>query len=141
MRRLLLLLACLLPVRAQGADRVTFGLDWLAEAEYGGFYQAVATGLYAKHGLEALEKLRELGPLDLALVDWNMPEMNGLEFVQSVRANHSMQNMMLMMVTTETETSQMIAALEAGANEYVMKPFTKDIILDKLCLLGLKQGS
>ena len=95
----------------------------------------------AKHGLEALEKLRELGPLDLALVDWNMPEMNGLEFVQSVRANHSMQNMMLMMVTTETETSQMIAALDAGANEYVMKPFTKDIILDKLRLLGLKQGS
>ena len=95
----------------------------------------------AKHGLEALEKLRELGPLDLALVDWNMPEMNGLEFVQSVRANHSMQNMMLMMVTTETETSQMIAALDAGANEYVMKPFTKDIILDKLRLLGLKQGA
>jgi two-component system chemotaxis response regulator CheY len=95
----------------------------------------------AKHGLEALEKLRELGPLDLALVDWNMPEMNGLEFVKSVRANQSLQNMVLMMVTTETETSQMMAALDAGANEYVMKPFTKEVILDKLCLLGLKQGA
>ena len=92
----------------------------------------------AKHGLDALNILRELGPHDLALVDWNMPEMNGLEFVKSVRANQALQNMLLMMVTTETETSQMMAALEAGANEYVMKPFTKDVILDKLSLLGLK---
>ena len=60
MRRLLLLLACLMPVRALGADRVTFGLDWLAEAEYGGFYQAVATGLYAKHGLDVT--IRQGGP-------------------------------------------------------------------------------
>ena len=52
MRRLLLLLACLLPAAAGAADRVTFGLDWQAEAEYGGFYQAVATGIYAKHGLD-----------------------------------------------------------------------------------------
>lgn len=93
----------------------------------------------AKHGVEALEKLRELGPHDVALVDWNMPEMNGLEFVKCVRANQDLQSMVLMMVTTETETSQMMAALDAGANEYVMKPFTKEVILDKLCLLGLKQ--
>ena len=91
----------------------------------------------ARHGAEAIEKLNALGAHDLALVDWNMPEMNGLEFVQAARANRDWQDMVLMMVTTETETSQMIAALEAGANEYVMKPFTKDVILDKLKLLGL----
>ena len=91
----------------------------------------------ATQGREALERLKEIGKADLALVDWNMPEMNGYEFIRAVRADHSHDAMRLMMVTTETEITQVARALEAGANEYVMKPFTKDMILEKLSLLGL----
>ncbi len=94
----------------------------------------------AGHGLEALEKLKETGPLDLALVDWNMPEMNGYEFVCEVRKDDQYKDMKLMMVTTETEMSQVLKALEAGANEYVMKPFTKDMIVEKLTLMGIDVG-
>lgn len=91
----------------------------------------------AGHGLEAIKRLRETGPLDLALVDWNMPEMNGYEFVQSIRTQPTYDEMRLMMVTTETEMTQVARALEAGANEYVMKPFTKEMIREKLEIMGL----
>jgi len=92
----------------------------------------------AGNGREALDKLAEMGtPPDLALVDWNMPEMNGLEFVTAVRAEPRYKSMTLMMVTTESEQSQIVRALAAGAHEYVIKPFTPDAIVEKLALLGL----
>ena len=69
-----------------------------------------------------------------------MPEMNGFEFVCAVRKDDQYKDMKLMMVTTETEMAQVIKALEAGANEYVMKPFTKDMIVEKLTLMGLDVG-
>ena len=93
--------------------------------------------LDAGSGTDALEMLKSEGNIDLALVDWNMPGMNGYNFVVEVRKNPDYDNLRLMMVTTETETSQVIKALEAGANEYVMKPFTKDVIIEKLNLMGL----
>jgi two-component system chemotaxis response regulator CheY len=93
--------------------------------------------LEAAHGREALERLREAGKADIALVDWNMPEMSGYDFIRAVRADHTHDGMRLMMVTTETEIAQVAKALEAGANEYVMKPFTKDMILEKLSLMGI----
>jgi len=91
----------------------------------------------AGDGQDALEKLKVAGKVDLALVDWNMPEMNGVEFVQAVRAEHAYDGTLLMMVTTETEMGKVSKALEAGANEYVMKPFTQEVILEKLQILGL----
>jgi two-component system chemotaxis response regulator CheY len=91
----------------------------------------------AAHGREGLARLRELGVPDLVLVDWKMPEMDGLEFVQAVRADRSLAQVRLLMVSTETEASQVARALAAGADEYVMKPFTKDSIVGKLELLGL----
>ncbi len=91
----------------------------------------------AEHGLDALERLQEVGTLDLALVDWNMPEMNGYEFVQAVRKLTEYDELKLMMVTTETEMEQVVQALEAGADEYVMKPFTKEVIIEKLDMLGI----
>jgi len=90
---------------------------------------------HAGDGAEALSLLRE--DMSLVLVDWNMPHMSGLEFVQRMRADPKYAKVVVMMVTTETEVEQMVKALEAGANEYVMKPFTRDIIADKLRLLGL----
>lgn len=94
----------------------------------------------AGHGREALERLKEMGKPDLVLVDWNMPEMNGFEFVCAVRAERQYDEVPLIMVTTETEISQVAKALQAGANEYVMKPFTKDVLLAKLDLLGISKG-
>jgi len=94
----------------------------------------------APDGREALALLATKSQPDVALVDWNMPEMNGFELVQAVRANRAFDNIRLMMVTTETELAHVAKALEAGADEYVMKPFTKDAIRDKLALLGVVRG-
>jgi two-component system chemotaxis response regulator CheY len=89
--------------------------------------------------LSTIERERAAGSIGLALVDWNMPEMNGLEFLRQLRADPANANLMVIMVTTETAVEQMVTALEAGANEYVMKPFNKDVIQDKLRLLGVLQ--
>ena len=91
----------------------------------------------AANGREGIERLQAAGKLDLALVDWNMPEMNGLEFIRSVRAEQSYDGILLMMVTTETEMENVARALAAGANEYVMKPFTQEVILEKLQIFGM----
>ncbi len=91
----------------------------------------------AKDGREALRYIAENGPADVMLVDWNMPEMNGLELVRAVRQDLKQRQVLMMMVTTETETAQMVKALAAGANEYLMKPFTKEALIEKLDLLGV----
>lgn len=91
----------------------------------------------AANGREAMDQLPTLGKVDLALVDWNMPEMDGYEFVRAVRAEHMYDGVLLMMVTTETEMENVVRALAAGANEYVMKPFTQEVILEKLQLFGM----
>jgi two-component system chemotaxis response regulator CheY len=92
----------------------------------------------AANGREALEVIEaEKNKVKLALVDWNMPEINGLELLKRIRRDPELSSLRVIMVTTETELDQMAAALEAGANEYVMKPFTKDILLEKLDLVGI----
>jgi two-component system chemotaxis response regulator CheY len=88
--------------------------------------------LEAANGKEGIDRLKATELPDVAMVDWNMPEMNGLEFVKAVRARAEFDAMRIMMVTTETEMSRMAEAMASGANEYVMKPFTKDAILQKL---------
>ena len=93
--------------------------------------------LEASNGREGLERLQVHGSVDLALVDWNMPEMNGLDFIRTVRAKQSYDGVLLIMVTTETEMENVVRALAAGANEYVMKPFTQEIILEKLQIFGM----
>lgn len=95
------------------------------------------TTTFAANGREALEQLEAHGKPDFVLVDWNMPEMNGFEFLLAVRADIRYLDLPMVMVTTETEMSQVVKALESGANEYVMKPFTADILRDKLDMLGL----
>ena len=91
----------------------------------------------AGDGKQALERLLELGAMDLALVDWNMPVMTGYELICALRAQKNFDGMSIMMVTTESEASQVQRALDAGANEYVMKPFTPDVLREKLLMLGL----
>ena len=91
----------------------------------------------ASQGLEGLAQLEAHGVPDIVLVVWNMPEMNGLEFIKAARANPTYSDMPIMMVTTETEMEKMAQAFIAGVNEYVMKPFDKTILLEKLQLLGI----
>lgn len=90
----------------------------------------------AANGLEALDVIQK-EKTDLALVDWNMPDMNGYEFIQEVRKDNAHKDMRIMMVTTETEMNKVVEALEAGANEYIMKPFTTEMIVEKLALMGM----
>jgi two-component system chemotaxis response regulator CheY len=91
----------------------------------------------AGNGREALDKLATGELPDLALVDWNMPIMDGFALLCELRADPRHAEMRIMMVTTETEIERMQAALGAGANEYLMKPFTPDALREKLGILGL----
>ena len=92
----------------------------------------------AGNGKEALKVMEtEKAAVNLVLADWNMPEMNGLELLKQLRQDPALASLKVIMVTTETELDHMVSALEAGANEYVMKPFTKDILREKLELVGI----
>jgi len=93
----------------------------------------------AANGREALEVIEvEKNGLKLVLADWNMPEVNGLEMLKRLRQKPELASVAVVMVTTETELDQMSAALSAGANEYVMKPFTKEILMEKLQMVGIR---
>jgi two-component system chemotaxis response regulator CheY len=92
--------------------------------------------LEAGDGQQALKKLCEEEKVDLILVDWNMPVMNGFDLLRAVRAHVLLAGIPIMMVTTESGIDQVQKALEAGANEYLMKPFTKELLLEKLKILG-----
>lgn len=89
----------------------------------------------AGNGREALQRCEEVKDFTIALVDWNMPVMNGLDFVRALRARHEFDNMKLMMVTTENDAARISEALGAGANEFMMKPFTYDALEQKMALL------
>ena len=91
----------------------------------------------AGDGQEALTILETSDLPDLALVDWHMPVLNGLEFVTAVHQRSEWRRMTIMMVTTESEQAQMVRALTAGAHEYMMKPFSSEALVEKLSLLGL----
>jgi two-component system chemotaxis response regulator CheY len=91
----------------------------------------------AGNGSEALSVLEGGVRPDVILVDWNMPVMDGLTFVKTVRARDDLRDISLMMVTTESEHGQIVRALAAGAHEYVIKPFSDEVIAEKLALLGL----
>ncbi len=91
----------------------------------------------AGDGKQALERLGVTGPLDLMLLDWNMPVMNGYELLCTVRKDPKWASMRVMLVTTETEATQILRALDAGADEYLIKPFSREALKDKLHLMGL----
>lgn len=90
----------------------------------------------AADGLEGIQAVRDLDRCALVLIDWNMPGADGLQVVRALRAEPHPDRPYLVMVTTESETDRMVAALAAGADEYVMKPFTPEILQDKLVLIG-----
>jgi two-component system, chemotaxis family, chemotaxis protein CheY len=91
----------------------------------------------AGNGVDALAVLNAGAPVDLILADWNMPVMDGLELLRKIRGDSQFSAVPVVMVTTEAEMDQMALAIEAGATEYIMKPFTKEILADKLRMAGL----
>jgi|ERR1035437_2812814 two-component system chemotaxis response regulator CheY len=92
----------------------------------------------AADGQAGLDRLNSNEPFDVALVDWNMPVMNGLEMLQKLRAD-GFSCLKVMMVTTEAENDFILRALSAGADEYLMKPFDDEALTEKLAMLGLAE--
>ena len=83
----------------------------------------------AANGQEAIDKFKQT-PVDLILTDWNMPEKSGLDVVVEIRATGS--QVPIIMVTTEAQKGQVIAAFQAGVNDYLTKPFEADDLRAKL---------
>jgi two-component system chemotaxis response regulator CheB len=94
----------------------------------------------ATNGQEGLQLLRELGKPDLATVNWQMPEMDGLQFIRAVRSDARYRELPLLMISSESEPSRVATALAAGANEYIVKPCTQRALAEKLARLGLKMA-
>jgi two-component system chemotaxis response regulator CheY len=85
----------------------------------------------ASNGREGVERLATT-PVDMVITDWNMPEMSGIEFIRAVRANDATRHLPVLMVTTNAAQDDIVQALHAGVNSYVVKPFTPDTIKDKI---------
>jgi two-component system chemotaxis response regulator CheY len=90
----------------------------------------------ASDGQQAIQLLGTGELPDVALVDWNMPNMNGLELVVALRHRVEWRRIAIIMCTTENEHSQVVRALAAGAHEYLIKPFDESALLEKLAILG-----
>lgn len=90
----------------------------------------------AEDGKFALEAVKKFMP-DLIMLDWNMPNMNGLEFLQALRALPGGDKPKVVMCTTENDMSHIMQAMQNGANEYIMKPFDKEIVETKLSQIGI----
>ncbi len=88
----------------------------------------------AEHGKQALEKLLTEGA-DFLITDWNMPEMSGLELVKAVRANPALENLPVLMVTTRGYAADVIEAMKARVNNYIVKPFTAPVLKEKIELV------
>lgn len=88
--------------------------------------------LEAEHGVEAWQILGQNSDIAVLITDWNMPEMNGLELVKKVRAEQKYIDMPIIMVTTEGGKAEVITALKAGVNNYIVKPFTPQVLKEKL---------
>lgn len=94
--------------------------------------------LEAEHGVEAWGLLDSTEDIKVLITDWNMPEMNGLELVKKVRADQRYTDIPIIMVTTEGGKAEVITALKAGVNNYIVKPFTPQVLKEKLeVVLGM----
>jgi two-component system chemotaxis response regulator CheY len=88
--------------------------------------------LEAEDGAAAWKLMQENSDIDMLITDWNMPEMNGLELVKKVRAESKYEDLPIIMVTTEGGKAEVITALKAGVNNYIVKPFTPQVLQEKL---------
>lgn len=98
-------------------------------------YDELLEGVDGRDALDQIVAMADSELPGLMLVDWNMPNMNGLEFVTEIRKLARCRLTVLVMITTETAVERIQMALDAGADEYMMKPFTKEVLLEKLELI------
>ena len=112
------------------------------------FVRGYLRGLLEEKGIECdeavdgqagIDRLRGEQPFDLALVDWNMPVMNGLDMLKTLRAE-GYSILKVMMVTTEAENHFILRAMDAGADECLMKPFDDEALTEKLAMLDMAEG-
>jgi two-component system chemotaxis response regulator CheY len=85
----------------------------------------------AEDGAEALKVLKSV-KVDFVISDWNMPNMNGLEFLQAVRADAELSKMSFLMVTAEALQENVVLAVKAGVSDYIVKPFTAETLNEKI---------
>ncbi|MDD3770395.1 response regulator [Sulfuricurvum sp. IAE1] len=100
-------------------------------------YEDVLEGEDGVQGWNALNENPDMGML---ITDWNMPEMNGLELVKKVRADARFTDLPIIMVTTEGGKAEVITALKAGVNNYIVKPFTPQVLKEKLAAVLGTEG-
>ncbi len=94
--------------------------------------------LEAENGVEALEIMSK-NKIDMIVTDWNMPEMDGLTYVKTVRSKEQYKDLPILMITTEAAKEDILTALRSGVNNYVVKPFTPDTLQEKVYkLLGIE---
>jgi two-component system, chemotaxis family, chemotaxis protein CheY len=99
-------------------------------------YDNIFEGEDGVQGWDVLDKNPDIGML---ITDWNMPNMNGLELVKKVRADARFKDLPIIMVTTEGGKGEVITALKAGVNNYIVKPFTPQVLKEKLgAVLGVE---
>ncbi len=94
----------------------------------------------AEDGAVALQRLKSGGSIDFVITDWNMPNMDGLTLLQSVRADPSLKSLPVLMITAEAKKENIIAAAQAGASGYIVKPFTAATLNEKLVKIFEKMG-
>ncbi|ACG56885.1 response regulator receiver protein [Hydrogenobaculum sp. Y04AAS1] len=85
----------------------------------------------AENGKDALSKLSSSN-YDFVLTDWNMPEMDGLELVKTIRQDPNLKDLPILMVTAEAKKENVLEALKTGVNNYIVKPFTAEILKEKI---------
>ena len=93
----------------------------------------------AEDGAVALQKLQE-GGFDFVVTDWNMPNIDGLQLLQAIRSNPALSRLPVLMITAEAKKENIIAAAQAGANGYIVKPFTAATLAEKLQKIFEKMG-
>ena len=86
----------------------------------------------AENGQAALAKIGDGGNYDFVISDWNMPEMTGIELLKQVRANESTKDLPFLMVTAEAKKENVVEAVKAGVNNYIVKPFTAEVLQEKI---------
>lgn len=85
----------------------------------------------AENGADAFEKVKA-GGYQFVITDWNMPVMDGLGFLKKVRADANLKSLPVLMVTAEAEKEKVVSAIQAGVNNYIVKPFTAAVLQEKM---------
>ncbi|MBA4032762.1 MAG: response regulator [Planctomyces sp.] len=93
--------------------------------------------LEAEDGSQAWDRIQEHPEVDAILLDWNMPVMDGITFLRKLREDKTQPQPAVIMCTTENDLPRILEAMQAGANEYIMKPFTEEIVREKLAGAGI----